>query len=154
MEILCYYAQIFKFMFSKENPDRIQNKGCIGFFMVLIIIISIWITVVFSIGVIGYIYSSYKYSDIYDIRTGFLFVNDTYYLKNPNAYCHLGENENLGFCIIEGFICILVVLFIFLIVFLVVNMIWCFGSEVTESFNSAQAMTDVLIDSEVNHKIK
>lgn len=154
METLRYYAQIFKFMFSNENPDRLQNKGCIGFFAALTASIIFGCALFFVVWVIGYTYSSYMYSGVYDIRTGFLFVNDTYYLKNPNEYCHLGKDENLGFCIIEGFICIFKVSFIFLIVFLVFKLFWCFSNEVTESFSSAQAMTDILIDSEVTHKIK
>lgn len=166
MESIKYYVQILKFMFSKDNPKNILKAGtCCGCFLgVLFIAFLTIIMVMFVIGIagsIGYMYTYIMYSNIYNINTGCLInsnlssVCEIQVSKNGEpCWCHFGTIDNTFCCVGPG-LAISALTFIFIMVsYIICLCIGCCRADVMESYESAQQMTDILIDEVTIHKKK
>jgi hypothetical protein len=151
-------------MFSKDNPKNILKEGtCCGCFLVLLFIAFLTIIVASCVlaitGTIGYAYTYIMYSNIYNINTGCI-LNSTSACKiqvpkhGESCWCHLNTAENTFCCVGPG-IAVSILTFIFIMMsYILCLCIGCCKADVMESYESAQQMTDVLIDKVTTYKTK
>lgn len=159
MESIRYCVQICKFMFSKDNPKSIQNTCCGVFLAIGFGSIALTFGLFAIMGIIGYSYAWYMYSNIYNMYTGCLL--DTLSTckmvssnMNDKCSCHLGTYENIFCCSVSGFLITFIILLCVIVCFILFKLISCWKSEVMESYDAALEMTDILVDEIITQKIK
>lgn len=133
-----YCVQIIKFMFSKDNPKRIlRDDSWTGCMLACLGIIIFSITIEFFgfcfIWIIGFFYSYTLYHNkTYDI---FNKTNDP--LCDKDIGDCLCVYNNISSCFLSGSQVAGIICF---------NIIRICKNDLTESFESAQEMTEVLVD--------
>jgi hypothetical protein len=142
-----YYVQIIKFMFSKDNPKRIlRDDSWTGWTLACLGIVIFSITMEFFgfcfLWIIGFLYSYMLYHNkTYDI-----------FNKTNDPLCDKGIGDclcvynSISPCFLSGLQIVGIICLFVLIYFIIKNIIRVCKDDLIESFESAQEMTEVLVD--------